>query len=414
MIRLLSIILLCQFTPYVSAQETLTIWHSFAGSLAHQFQSMADQFNNSQSDYRVNLVYKGNYIESLTSFAAAFHAGHPPDMVQVFEVGRDAMVAAQDSLSPVDTLLTPEQVSRLLPAVKQYYSRNQILMAYPLNVSVPVMYYNKEALQKVAPNQPFPTTWQAFELVLTKLKKAGYGCGYTTAFPAWLHFESFASLHGLSLIAPDNPKAVRYKQPAIIHHLYRLKRWQQQRFFRYGGRDSDATHLFTSQTCVIFSQSSGAWQSLQKMVKFPVGIAPLPVDKDISHTRYANTFGGAALWVVKPKSPQKKSGVQAWLSFLAQPNTQWDWYLNTGYLPMVDIEHVQPQSELLKIASQDLIHAQTSAPITWGPQNQLRIILDQAMESFFSQSESVESALDYAEKQANYRLHRFDKNYHHS
>lgn len=412
--RLVYIVILCFLVSNTYARETLTLWHSFAGSLGQQFQQIVDRFNSVQSNYTVKLVYKGTYIESLTSFAAAYHAGHPPDMVQVFEVGRDAMISAQEGLLPVANLLEPEAVDRLLPVVKQYYSHNQVLMAYPLNVSVPVMYYNKAVLAKVAPNQPFPQTWQEFESLLVKLKKSGYGCGYTTAFPAWLNFESYASLHGLSLIAPDNPKVVRYQQPAITNHLHRLKRWQKQRFFRYGGRDSDATHLFTSQTCVIFSQSSGSWQSLQKMVKFPVGIASIPIDSDVSHNRHANTFGGAALWVVRQNNEQKRAGIHAWLSYLAQPKTQWDWYQNTGYLPMLDIEHVSPQSELLQIASQDLIKSKSGGPITWGPQNQLRIILDQALEGLFSQSETVSSALIYAEKQANYRLLRFDKNYNYS
>lgn len=410
-IRLVSITVLSFLFSNVSAQETLTLWHSFSGSLGLQFKQIAERFNQSQPDFKVKLVYKGNYIESLTSFAAAYHAGHPPDMVQVFEVGRDAMFSARKGLLPVADLLDSEAIARLLPAVREYYSFNQVLMAYPLNVSVPVMYYNKAALAKVTPDQPFPTTWQEFDSLLVKLKKEGYGCGYTTAFPSWLHFESFASLHGLSLISPENPKRVHYQQPAVVEHIHRLKRWQENRLFRYGGRDSDATHLFTSQLCVIFSQSSGSWQSLQTMSSFPVGIAPIPIDNHISDTRHANTFGGAALWVVQQKSEVKRTGIRAWLAYLAEPKTQWGWYQNTGYLPMLNIEKLSYKSELLKIAANDLIRSKLAKPITWGPQNQLRIILDQALEALFSQAESVTSALSYAEEQANYRLLRFDKNY---
>ena len=409
--RLLSYIILSLVAANVCATQTITLWHSFAGSLGDQFQNITDKFNQSQSNYFIKLIYKGNYIESLTSFAAAYHAGHPPDMVQVFEVGRDAMFSAQQGLLPVAELLQPEMMNRLLPAVRDYYSLNQTLMAFPLNVSVPVMYYNKAALAKVAPGKPFPQTWQDFEDLLTKLKQHGYGCGYTTAFPAWLHFESFASLHGLSLISPNNPKQVRYQQPAITEHLHRLKRWQKNRLFRYGGRDSDATHLFTSQNCVIFSQSSGGWQSLQKMAKFPVGVAAIPIDKTISRSRHTNTFGGAALWIVKQENPQKRAGIQAWLTYLSNPEVQWTWHQNSGYLPMVNLSEVSQRSELLKIASLDLIESQPASAITWGPQNQLRIILDQALEALFSQSKSVDSALSYAEDQANFRLDRFNKNY---
>ncbi len=412
MVRLSSFVFLCFFISVVSALETLTIWHSFAGSLAQQFQQIADRFNQNQSDYQIKLVYKGNYVESLTSFAAAYRAGYPPDMVQVFEVGRDTMLSAEEALTPVARFLNSEQIDRLLPAVKQYYSRENVLMAYPLNVSVPVMFYNKDTLEKVAPNQSFPDTWQGLEILLKKIKVAGYDCGYTSAFPAWVHFESFASLHGLSLIEPGNLKSAHYQQDGITNHLQRLKRWQKQRLFRYGGRDSDATHLFISQTCAIFSQSSGSWQSLQKITKFPVGIAPIPLDKFISQRRHANTFGGAALWVVKHSDKQRQEGIRAWLSFLASPDIQWRWYQSTGYLPMIDIKHVASESELLKIATQDLIRAKSVGPITWGPQNQLRIILDQALEGLFAQTESVSSALTLAENQANYRLLRFEKNYH--
>ena len=47
--------------------QDIIFWHSMAGQLGEEVARLAQQFNDSQTAYRVKPVYKGDYVESLTN-----------------------------------------------------------------------------------------------------------------------------------------------------------------------------------------------------------------------------------------------------------------------------------------------------------------------------------------------------------
>jgi hypothetical protein len=62
-------------------------WHAMGGALGERVNEIAENFNRSQSDYKLIAVYKGNYSETMTAGIAAFRSGKQPEILQVFEVG---------------------------------------------------------------------------------------------------------------------------------------------------------------------------------------------------------------------------------------------------------------------------------------------------------------------------------------
>ncbi len=261
-----------------------------------------------------------------------------------------------------------------------------MLQAMPLNVSLPVMFYNQLILKKLGyDGDRFPKTWQEFDILLHKLRREGYKCGYATAYPAWIHVEVYAAMHRLNLSSTESGSYSVFSQPAITAHWQRLRRWQDDGLFVYGGRNSDATVLFTSGRCPIFSQSSGSLQSLQRMVSFPVSVAALPHDSQWTASHANPLFGGAGLWVLAGQSREIQRGIAAFLLFLSRPETQVQWYEKTGYLPMISEQYytshdISDLSGLLDLAWEAFkIPGEEAYDL---PQNQLRTVLDKAMESF--------------------------------
>src|SRR5690606_24760265 len=121
----------------------------------------------------------------------------------------------------------------------------------------------------------------------------GYACGWTSAYPSWILLESYVALHGLTLV--DANQHAHMTQQALTAHLQRLKDWQLRGYFQYGGRVDEATAYFTSGRCLMFSQSSGAYNSLAAMLPFKLGVTALPLDEAVSQQRHANLIGGAAM-----------------------------------------------------------------------------------------------------------------------
>ncbi|QMT59330.1 extracellular solute-binding protein [Legionella sp. PC997] len=398
----------------------LMFWHGMAGHLGEEVRLLADEFNHSQSQYTIKPVYKGNYVETLTSFAAAFRAHHPPAIVQIFEVGTAIMESPEGVIKPVDELMQEQGISLpkedFIPSIREFYSKNGHLMALPFNLSVATLYYNLDVLAKVGYSQAnFPRTWGEMEVLAKKLKKAGYDCTYTTAYPGWVLFESFLAIHGLPL-TQDNPVRAVYVTPQLVRHFERLQRWYSLHYFRYAGRVDDATILFTSGVCPLFSQSSGAYNSLSALVPFHIGIASMPLDTSVSQVRHANVAGGAALWAVAGQSETHYKGIAQFFAFIAKPEIQKRWHEQTGYLPIglqgiyADILQSSTHPTLL-MARTDLTGEVSEKPLPrFGPQNQIRGINDEVLEAMFAGLLSPKEALHESAVRTDHVLWRFARN----
>ncbi|KTD40882.1 extracellular solute-binding protein [Legionella parisiensis] len=398
----------------------LVFWHGMAGHLGDEVRLLADDFNQSQSEYFIKPVYKGNYVETLTSFAAAFKAHHSPAIVQIFEVGAAIMQSPKGVIKPVDELMQEQGMSLaqedFIPSVREFYSNKGQLMALPFNLSVATLYYNRDVLAKVGYSQAnFPRTWSEMEVLAERLKKAGYECTYTTAYPGWVLFESFLAIHGLPL-TQNNPARAVYATPQLLHHFERLKRWHSLHYFRYAGRVDDATILFTSSVCPLFSQSSGAYNSLSALVPFHLGIASMPLDTEVSKLRHANVAGGAALWAVAGQTKKQYKGIAQFFAYIAKPETQKRWHEHTGYLPIglqgiyEDILRSSRHPTLL-MARADLAGELQEKPLqSFGPQNQIRSINDEVLEAMFAGLLSPKKAIHESTARTDHILLRFVRN----
>lgn len=412
----------CFFSSVLLARPVdIVMWHSMAGSLGDEVKKIVTGFNNSQQDYNIKLVYKGEYTDSLTSFAAAFRAKQPPDIVQVSEVGTATMLSPAGIIKPLDELMqdtgTALPIDSFLPAIRAFYTKSGQLQAMPFNTSVPVIFYNAEALEKVGIKdvRDFPGTWQEMEHLVEKLGEAGNACAFTSAYPAWIQIESFSALHGLPMVDIKTGKAI-YNNPAIIHHLERLKSWQSKHYFEYGGRASDATVLFTSGRCAMFSQSSGSFNGLASLVNFRLGVAPMPLDLTVSHNRHNNVIGGAALWTINGKSPGVYNGIARFYAYLAKVAVQQSWHQNTGYIPLglsgyYEALAKNDKQPTLALAQFDLSGKNDALPGLYRiPQNQIRTINDEALEAIFAGIKLPGTAMDDAVTRANFTLMRFARN----
>src|SRR4029077_14044696 len=62
-------------------------WHAMSGPNNDVVVKLANDFNASQSDYKIVPAFKGQYADTLNAGISAFRAGNAPGIIQVFEVG---------------------------------------------------------------------------------------------------------------------------------------------------------------------------------------------------------------------------------------------------------------------------------------------------------------------------------------
>src|SRR6266851_3491170 len=152
---------------------TVEFWHGLAMPLGGILEKIATDFNESQTQYQVNPTFKGSYPETMVAAIAAFRAGNAPHIVQMFEVGTATMMAAKGAIKPVHELMKDAGI--------------------PFDSSTPVLWYNKDAFRKAGldPTSP-PKTWAQLREAALRIRAAnGSPCGFTTAWPTWVQFETF-------------------------------------------------------------------------------------------------------------------------------------------------------------------------------------------------------------------------------
>ncbi|MEM1243636.1 MAG: sn-glycerol-3-phosphate ABC transporter substrate-binding protein UgpB [Pseudomonadota bacterium] len=425
------LICLCIIQITYAKPIKITFWHSMAGQLGVVVNRIVAQFNQSQSEYQVVPIYKGNYPQTLTSTVAAFRAGQQPDMVQIFEVGTATMVNPPGAIVPVYKIMQQAGIdfpeTQFIPAIGSYYSNAKgQLLAMPFNSSTPVMYLNDAAFKRARlnPNKP-PKTWPELKRAALTLLRSGQKCGFTTGWPSWIQLEAFSAWQNVPFATADNGFAglnarLIYNNPIVIRHITALKNWEQQKIFVYGGRQDNAQALFTSGKCPILMESSGSRADLIGQLPFHVSVAAIPYDPTVKDAPQNMLIGGGAIWVMSRHNPQIYAGVAKFLQFLASAKIQLQWSKATGYLPVTKSGYaLAKQSGYYRknpgaeVAIKELMlkpPTNNSRGIRLGGYSQIRVINNEALEAILSKQKTVKQGLQDAITHGNFILRQFQEN----
>ncbi len=257
------------------AQTEIQWWHAMGGNLGDTVNQLAEGFNKSQSEYKVSPVYKGSYPETLTAAIAAFRAKQAPHIVQVFEVGTANMMAAKGAVYPVFQLMAdakePFDPKAYIGPVYGYYSTTDgKLLSMPFNSSTPVLYRNKELMQKAGldPNKP-PTTWPELGEMAKKAVAAGAKCGFTPQWQTWTMIENYGAWHNLPYATKANGFGgtdieLKFNDAPRVKFIQMLADWSKDKTFVYGGREGKSTALFNAGDCVFHIASSASAAGIEK------------------------------------------------------------------------------------------------------------------------------------------------------
>lgn len=73
--------------PASADKLKIDFWYGNSGDISKRVQEVCQHFNDSQTDYEVTCTSQGSYYGAVQKTIAAFRAGKPPTIVQVFDVG---------------------------------------------------------------------------------------------------------------------------------------------------------------------------------------------------------------------------------------------------------------------------------------------------------------------------------------
>lgn len=224
------------------------------------------------------------------------------------------------------------------------------IVALPVGLSTPIMYFNRDAFKKVGldPSQP-PKTWFDLQQALGKLADAGVACPYTTSYPAWVHIENTSAWHNEPVAATNGKREgpLQINNLLMVKHLAMMTSWYKSRYLLIFGDRDEAEAKFASGECAVLTAPSSSFPTFSRVAKFDVGMAPLPYHDDIPGAPQNTLADGPALWVAAGKKPEEYRVIAKFVSFLLTPQSQLEWQRNAGYLPLNRTALLASSSELL-------------------------------------------------------------------
>ena len=411
------------------AQIEIQWWHAMTAANNDRVNNLATRFNESQSEYKVNAIYKGSYPEAMAAAVAAFRAGNAPHILQVFEVGTATMMAAKGAIKPVYEVMSEAgekfDPKVYVPAVAGYYSNSKgQMLSFPFNSSTTVFWYNKDAFEKAGldPNRA-PETWPEVVAAMAKLKASGHACPFTTGWQTWTQLESFSAWHNVPFLTKENgfggPDAkLVFNGPVQVRHIANLQDWIRKGYFVYGGRKNEPEAKFYSGECAMMTTSSAAYGTIKQNAKFRFAESTLPYYADVVGAPQNTIIGGASLWVMGGKSKAENRGVARFFTFLSQPDVQAAFSQETGYLPitMAAYELTRKSGFYEKnpgtdVAVQQMIVKTTtnSRGVRAGNLPQIRDAMDEELEAVWAGKKTPQQALDDAVQRGNEIIDRFNK-----
>jgi sn-glycerol 3-phosphate transport system substrate-binding protein len=411
------------------AQTEIQWWHAMTGANNDVVNRLAEEFNNSQKDYKVVVSYKGQYADTLNAGIAAFRAGNAPHILQVFEVGTATMMGARGAIKPVHEMMKEAgekfDPQAYLPAITGYYSTAKgEMLSFPFNSSSMVMWINKDELKKAGVAE-IPRTWPQVFDAAKKLKAAGHDtCGFSNAWASWANIEQFSAWHNIPMATKANgldgfDTEMKFNSPAHVKHLQNLIDLQKDKTYDYSGRDSKSEGRFTSGECAIFLTSSGFYGNVKANAKFDFTSAPMPYYPDVQGAPQNSIIGGASLWVMGGKKADEYKGVAKFFTFLSDTDRQAKLHQESGYLPITKAAYEKTkasgfyeknpvlQTPLMELTNKE--PTENSRGLRFGNMVQIRDVISEEIEAALAGQKPAKDALDTAVTRSNQILRQFER-----
>jgi len=341
-----------------TAQETqpagpvsITFWHAMTAANEKTLTTLVQQFNSSQNEVTVNLVFQGSYNDDLNKFLASLgRASELPALVQIEDISTQLMIDSQE-ITPVQDFIDKEgyDLSAFEPRVLDYYRVGDRLYSMPFNLSSPILYYNKIDFREVGldPEKP-PQTLEDVKAYSEKLlQKDGSGnitrSGISLEISPW-YFEQMLAKAGALYINNGNGREGRATEALFNGPEGKaIFEWWSDMVksglaFNVGRNPSglDALLAIASHRVSMTIGSSAALRSVFDALEAGVegvelGVGPMPAAQSPDG---GVVVGGASLWIVKARPEAEQEAAWKFLKFLVEPAQQAEWYAGSGYFPI--------------------------------------------------------------------------------
>lgn len=318
---------------------TLEFWHAMGGNLGELVDELVARFNDSQDQIVVNATFQGSYDDTYNALLAAFDSGAEPNIIQNFDLASQTMMDT-GRLIPAWQLMEADGYDPdvFVPAVRDYYSDENGMVALAFNSSTPLIYYNADMFE-AAGVDPIEgsLSFSEFKALCDELMAADVAPFCFTYGQVGWYFEQILANSGGLYFNNDNgrtgrPTEVLFNQGQGVEVFTFLTDLINEGYtpnLASTWTETDSTFI-TEQAAIMIDSTSDV--SIIENSDFNVGTAYIPHSD--SSERNGVIIGGAALWLIDSGDEAQNAAAWEFMKFMAGPEQQITWHTGSGYFPV--------------------------------------------------------------------------------
>jgi sn-glycerol 3-phosphate transport system substrate-binding protein len=377
----------------ITEPVTIQMWYSLGAAYSAPLDEIIKDFNAQSGFITVEGSYQGGYPATQEKVLAAYIANDPPVLSQLEQslvgafVENDALVPLEDFIAADPSFDRDDFFPELL-AGASYYGK---LYGFPINVSTPVLYLNRDLFRAAGlnPDDP-PTTWAEVAEASRTIADPNAGgspiYGVRVYNSGWI-MDSFFHQFGGQIFSDDDSECL-INSPEIKEAM---GLWQElvadgSAVYQGGG---DGSNMDAAGQIAMVMRSTGSIQWFKDNVTFDWGVAPFALGPNKSVS-----LGGGNVYMFKRTTEQEQLAAWEFLRFLTSTENQIRWSLATGY--MVSRKSAFESDEIQEIFSTDPRYRVTYDQIPYSfPRPKVEAwpeiedIIEEAMTRIVLQGESV-------------------------
>ncbi len=320
-----------------SGPVTITFWHGQNQSAGKVIKSLADEFNRTHTDVKVDAQI-GAVADSLQAkMTAALAGGKYPDVVYIFGPNVANLARSPKALDLTKAVTTKAwNWQDFYPAAREAVTIDGKVRAIPALIDSLAVVYNKRLFRQAGiPAPKAGWTWDDYRAIakqLTNKSKGVFGTGWPGVGDedtVWRLWPMIWDLGG-DVLAPGG-KQVGYGGQSGLRALTLVNQMAAQDKSVYIDKTSGTEQMYR-----VFNSNrmgmvpTGPWE-LPDIIssKVDYGVAPLP-----TFSGKPVTIAGPDTWMLFDNGPARARAAQEFVQWLTDPAQDARWDVEAGSLPL--------------------------------------------------------------------------------
>ncbi|OAN44095.1 hypothetical protein A6A05_17765 [Magnetospirillum moscoviense] len=308
------------------------------GDANRLFHELARNFQQGAPSIEIEVVSLSNYDEVVGRVMAEAAAKRSAGLF-VAELSTTLELQEAGAIQPLDQALGSRLASfhaALLPSFLGN-SGGQRFLSAPLFRSMPVAYYNVEAMAAAGVStEALPTTWAEFESLLetltAKTGRPSFALGGD--WYDWL-FEAMAATTGTGL--RSDAAGIGLGSPGAVEALAFLQRLHKKGLLARSPAWKGTINAFSLGAFPVVFYSSGGAGLVEKNAKFPWTVTFIP-----RHSTRSVPVGGGNLFMSAHMAEAERAAALRFIEYLYTPAAQASLSEQTGYFPVTQSAFNEP------------------------------------------------------------------------